>query len=261
MIADLRPVRFSQLKAMSRSPQHYAHGITTERTDSPAMRLGRLVHSLILGPVASDAPIRAYEGERRGKAWQAFQEQMPGADIVTGAEYAKGEAIASAVLSDPVASQFVRGETEKAIAWEHCGRACSSRLDVLGRHAAGAFVADLKTTTDASVVGFQRQAWKMAYAAQLAFYSDAAAHIGVECVDAYLVAVETSAPYAVTVHRLTKRALDEGRRTYRAWFERLLVCESSRDWPGYALSACEMDVPSWMTDFDDDADDEDEAAE
>lgn len=265
MTADLRtlPVRFSNLKAMARSPRHYAHRALTRFEPTAAMRLGTLVHSAVLGAAHDDEgnPIAFYDGERKGNAWKDFKAANDGAEIFTTAELEKAKPIAAAALSDPLAMQFLAGQREKHIAWEHCGRACSSRLDVLGRHAAGAFVADLKTTSDASVMGFQRQAWKMSYAAQLAFYSDAAAHIGVECVDAYLVAVETSAPYAVTVHRLTKRALDEGRRTYRAWFERLLVCESSRDWPGYALSACEMDVPSWMTDFDDDADDEDEAAE
>lgn len=246
------PVRFSTLKHIARSPAHYFHALSAPRTDSPAMRVGRVVHAALLGQAPGERPIVAYDGDRRGKAWQDFAAANASADIVTADEWARGQRIAASVRAEPHAMRLLEGDREIGIAWRHAGRDCSSRLDVLG----DGWIADLKTCADASVMGFQRVAWRYHYAAQLAFYADAAASIGRPVSDAYLIAVESAPPHPVTVHRLTPRALEEGRRLYRAWFERLLVCESSRDWPGYALASVEMDVPSWMDVDDDDTDEE-----
>ena len=58
-----------------------------------------------------------------------------------------------------------------------------------------------------------------------------------------LLAVESTAPYVVTVFRVTERALEQGRRTYRLWFERLMACEEADEWPGYVQSVVPLDVP------------------
>ena len=59
--------------------------------------------------------------------------------------------------------------------------------------------------------------------AQLSFYRDALEHRG----PCYLIAVETVAPYAVTVMHLTERALLEGDKLNRMWLERLAQCEAA----------------------------------
>jgi hypothetical protein len=41
---------------------------------------------------------------------------------------------------------------------------------------------------------------------------------------------------------LSDRTLDEGRRIYRAWFEKLMVCEATNEWPGYVQSVVDFDV-------------------
>ncbi len=257
-----QPVHFSSLKAMGSSPAHYLHRISTRFVPSKPMRIGTLVHHGVLGIAHDDdgAPIAFYEGERRGKAWLDFKAANDGAEIFTTNEVEEAQPIVEAVLADPVARQFCKGEHERHIAWKLGGRDWSSRLDIIGKTEAGPFIADLKTSTTSNPREFMRQAFKMGYHAQLAAYQDAARAIGIDAVDAYLVAVETKAPYPVTVFRMTQRILEEGRRTYRAWFERLMVCEASDDWPGYALSCVEFDIPAWMESFSDD-DDEDESEE
>lgn len=257
------PVRFSRLKSMGRSPMHYRHAIDSDHVDSASMRLGRLVHWRLLGglPDDEDGAIVVYDGERRGKAWTEFEAANAGKDIVTTKEYEKSEPIAAAVLADPVAPRFMAGRHEVPVAWKLGDRACSSRLDVLGElRDVGPFLCDLKTTTDASPEAFKRQAWKMAYHAQLAFYADALKSTGIETKAHYLVAVETKAPHAVTVLRLTDNILNEGRRLYRSWFERLMVCESDDNWPSYSQHCVEFDVPAWIEVGADDDDGEEEAA-
>jgi hypothetical protein len=242
----MTPVRFTQLKAMSRSPYHYAHAIKQGRADTAAMRRGRIVHWNVLGgmPDDEDGRIVLWDGRRAGNEWKAFEAEHAGCEIVTPAEWESALAIGDAVLNDPIAAPLLEGVRETPIEWAIGPRACRSRPDVL--HPDRGVLVDLKTTTDASLVGLKRQAWRMAYHAQLAFYADAARFRGVTVRDAYIIGVEVVAPHAVTVLRLTDRLLDQGQRMYRAWFEQLLVCESSNQWPSYTQHVETFDVPEWM---------------
>lgn len=63
-------VHYSRLKLMSLSPAHYA---AYEREQTPAMRIGTLVHALALG-----GEVIVYDGERRGAAWTAFSALVAG---------------------------------------------------------------------------------------------------------------------------------------------------------------------------------------
>lgn len=246
------PIRFSRLKLMAKSPAHYRASLVDGWTDSPAMRLGRHVHALVLDP--ENAPI-VYEGERRGKAWQEFQAAHPGREIATSSEADRAEAIAGAVFSNGAASLLLGAAAvrEQRIDWTYAGRAFHSTPDLITRDG---LIVDLKTTTDASVRGFQRRAWNLAYHAQLACYREAVRSTGRETTGAVLIAVETSSPYAVTVHELSSRVLSEGDRLWRSWFERLRMCEIEDYWPGYADGSVAFDVPEWLVDEEDDNGDE-----
>lgn len=119
---------------------------------------------------------------------------------------------------------------------------------------------DLKTTNDSSPAAFQRQIMKMAYHAQAALYQDALASLGVETTGAFLVAVETKAPYPVTVFELAPSMLDLGRRTYRGWLETLRTCEESDQWVEYAQTVVRVDVPEWFAGVGEDDEGEEVAA-
>ena len=243
-------VRFSNLKRLAQSPAHYLSGLSATY-DSAAMRLGRLVDVAILG---GDGPV-IYDGTRRGKAWEAFRDEHAGAEIVTASEAEAAESIIRAVRQhDHAMDLLTSGVAKRRLYWDYLGRACSGEPDVHGR-----YLVDLKTTKCAEPGRFTRDAIWRAYHAQLAWYRAGMVLSGLEPpTAAFIVAVETSAPYPVTVLRLTERAIEQGDRLCRVWMERLLACEASGEWPGYVQSAVDLDVP------DDDLDltfgDDEEAA-
>jgi len=231
----LDPVRFSRLKLIARSPAHYASATVEETT---AMERGSAVHSLLLG----GSPVLAWEEgrPRRGKDYDAFVADNPGALILTATEFGKAHAIAESVKRNPLACKVLDGAREYEASWKFGTRACAGRIDVLG----ASWVTELKITASSDPFKVMYQALRMGWFAQLPWYMDGVMAAGLGTPDsAYIVAVEPAAPFAVTVLRLTDRALDQGRRTYRGWLERLLVCEQSNEWPPYAQSVVELDVP------------------
>lgn len=228
--ASREPLHFSRLKLMSRSPAHYRVGFGEP---TPAMRFGTLVHTVLLG-----GDYAVWEGDRRGNVWKDFEAKHEGRLIVTSKEYQAALQCAEAVRADRVAAPLLEGKHEQAWAATLYGRPCEGRIDIAGPRA----TVDLKTTSDASPWRFQRQCLALAYHAQLAWYQDARRALGEDPGEAYLIGVETKAPFAVTVLRITPRALDEGRRITRLWVERLEACELANEWPGYVQSAVDLDT-------------------
>jgi hypothetical protein len=230
------PVRFHRLKLIARSPQHYL-GYSEEQ--AVHLERGEAFHSVVLG----GKRVTFYPGPvRRGKEYEAFAGANPGALILTRTEYDKVMPMAEAVLKHGLAMEVLAGKHEVEVAWSYLGRQCGSRIDCIGPE--GAWVTELKSTRDASLGRFQWQALRMGWNAQLAFYGEAVRASGLGKPAAhFVVAVESAPPHVVAVRRLTDRALDQGRRAFRLWFERLLVCEASDHWPGYCEDIEDLDHP------------------
>jgi hypothetical protein len=227
-------VRFSRLKLMGRNAMQYRAAFDVEAADTPPKRFGRQVHAATLG-----GDVAIYDGERRGGAWEAFAMVNAGKEIALKREWAEAQKIAAIVQAHPIAGPLLIGEHEKELAFMTEGRACGARLDVAGVD----FVTDLKTTASAEPGWFMRNGERMAYHAQLAWYMTAARMaLDRPFERAYVVAVETKFPYEVTCFQLSEQALDMGARLWRSWWERLMVCEASDQWPGYAQSLVEWDV-------------------
>lgn len=233
----LEPVRYSRLRLFGQSPAHY-HADQVVRT--PCMEQGSALDALVL----STSPLVAYPGkQRRGKDWEAWKvDQDPKAMIVTKKQASVAEAMRAAVAASEPAMSKLAGHHQKEIEWQYLGRKCVSHLDVMALDCA--YVTELKASQTSNPNQFRWKALKMAYHAQLAFYRLAVEYLtGTKPRTAYIVAVESSAPYVVTTLRLTDRVLELGERMVRIWFEQLLQCESSNQWPGYAQSIVDLDAP------------------
>lgn len=231
-----RPVRFSALKNIARSPAHYLESLR-HHYDSAALRRGRLVDMITFG----ETPL-VFDGTRRGKEWQAFVADHPDQDIYTQSEYDDAEPIAASLRRPEHAHALdllSRGAIKERFSWRWLDRDCRGEPDV-----AGDVLVDLKTTRNADPQRFSSDALRYAYHAQLAWYRNGLVCAGRPApTDCYIVAVETKPPYPVVVLRLTPHVLDLGERLCRLWMEQLLECERSGHWPGYAQGVIDLDAP------------------
>lgn len=234
------PVRFSRLKHIARSPAHYFQACQwPDGEQSLSMRLGSGVHAIVLG-----TPVVRFPGRRAGGAWDAFKAEHAGKTILNAAEWDEAHRMAQAITSHRAAMDLLfadAAQIEREIKWRCMGRECSSRPDSWSPFR----VVDLKTCRTAEPAAFTREALRMHYHVQLAAYQDAIGYAtgGAEPERAYIVAVENDAPHAVTLFEVSPRALEQGARTWCAWFDRLLVCEATNQWPAYSEAPVLLDTP------------------
>lgn len=243
---------FSHVKKLSLSGKQYIHAVNTTTEPTPAMLLGTCVHLLVLGPRPGAKPVIKYKGEtRQGNAWKEFRAANAGAEILTAPEWDRAEQIADAVKSDSVAQVRLAGARfEVPVTWEEDGGIiCStSGIDIVN---AGA-ICDLKTTTSTFPDAWTRQAFKMLYPMQMAWYRRGARANSIDTsAGLFLLGVETNAPFEVVELELTEGMIDYADRTISLWLEKLRNYRAAGMWPGYAQSPVPFELPSWLDQDDD----------
>lgn len=174
--------------------------------------------------------------------------------VITAEEFARAQAVAAAVMAHPIAGKLLApgsGVAELSCYWtdEKTGVLCRCRPDYW-RH--DDIVVDLKTTTDASPEGFAKSIQNWRYHVQDPFYQDGIrAAIQQSGSDrkppkAFLfVAVEKTAPYAVSVYRLDSESAEIGRREYREDLDTYAACLGTDSWPGYGDKIQPIGLPEW----------------
>lgn len=263
------PIRFSALKMRARSGKHYRHAALYRSESTTAQRMGTATHAAtfgtpplrVFGPGAFEG--KEYRGAKSGKYWTWFQEQPEnvGAVIVNEKEARKAHAMAEVLRNDPHAAPLLfaptavyEHEIEWTIPWINgTRRKCAGRIDVLDAY--GLTLADLKALRDASPEKFLYTGRRDGYHAQAVWYADGCAAAGIGQVAPYIVVIENVAPYVPVTHRLSPRAIEDGRAMYRGWLEKLRSDEENNRWGGYSDSVYDFDVPEEMPllhGFDDD---------
>jgi len=242
--SDLGGVNYSTLKEMAKSPLHYQHRLTTPRTDSAAMRLGRAVHMATLEPDAFPLHWTLYDGRRAGNVWAEFAAVNADKGILTVDEYETVLAIRDAVHRHKVARRLLRyGKSEVTLRWvDPVTRVkCKARLD----HLRGDALTDLKSTKDIDNRTFGRLAANMGYAGQLAFYRLGLLATGHDLAPVRIIAVESVAPHDVAVFTVDEDVLEVGVMEVRKLLHQVKTCRSRRRWPGRYPDEESLQYPEW----------------
>ncbi len=246
-------VHFSDLKRIGDSGIQYLHGLKAKREPTRAMLVGTGVHHIVLGE-REGAKVAHFTGAKRvGKAWTDFEATHDGYDILTQPEWDEAEAVATAVLTDPVAQSYLKGSRyEVPLSWEDGGLKCStSGVDIVGNGMLG----DLKTTNTTEVEKWMRQAFSFSYHCQMAFYRRGAKANGIDVSRGlFLLGVEVKPPYEVVALEMSEEIINLAERTVSLWLEKLKVYAESRQFPGRAQSPVVWTVPAWMREDDEEED-------
>ena len=234
------------------SPLHYRHARETADVDTVGRGLGRAMHALALEPETFEQEYPVFTGKKRqGKAWDAFQAANAGRTIVKASELIPVRAQVAAMQAHPEASLLLQGtHREELVLWTDAetGIRCKCRVDVAFEDWSS--VTDLKGCRSIGVEGrdFEREAIRMLYPHQLAFYRRGIKAAHGEDATCQIVAVEIPAPHDVCVWRLSPDLLDFADREISAALRMLARCRESSVWPGRFQGMYNLRLPSWLVD-------------
>lgn len=213
--------------------------------------IGRAVHTLLLSEdgFRDEYVIRPTEwSDWRTKAAQEWRAQQiaAGKTVLVPDDLVNIQGMAERVGSDPTFAELLQGRIERSIIWqdEKTGIWLKSRPDSIP---ADGFIADLKTTTDASEIGCQRSTIGYGYHMQLAL-----ACMGLEALtkkrvtDHVLLFIETKRPWAYNIKPIDPQLIYLGMRQVRAAIDVFAECIKTGIWPTYHSSGLTLYSPDWL---------------
>jgi hypothetical protein len=237
----------SRLKQVLKCPALY-HA-NAPFTPSKSMELGTVVHAILLEPdtlqdVAVIAPSFSGKGSMAARA--EFKANNEGRILLSSADMAKAQAMASNVLALPDVGDILDvAQCEHSGFYDdpETGLACKYRPDCR----ADWIILDVKSSTDASPIGFSRSIQNFGYHISAAHYL-----IGDEVLMgsdhetfSFLV-VESSPPYLAATYVLDQASLAYGRFLRAKALATIKECTESGDWPGYGFNKPQLiGVPPW----------------
>lgn len=258
MITQHVPVRWTHLKAMGQSPAHCKLALDgdDDRTTMSRTR-GTALHAVVLTTgrcvtKPADAPKRPSSAQKNAKKpseatvaaiafWEGFDREHQNDHVVSPAEYEKVMRMADAIRANHIAVEMLIGVREETLFFKHYGRDARATPDVRAHD--GAYVTELKSAVTSQPNRFTWQALKYGYHGQMAMQAAAVNAVHGIYPACNIVAVESTKPYPVTCFSLSPRAIEKGERMGRLYMERLISCELSGQWPGYAQTTVDLDAP------------------
>lgn len=247
----------SGLKVLrTKTPAHYkawVEGLSGDEPETPALRVGRIVHAAILEPdrFAKDFVVAPDFGDLRSSTNRKARDEWlaglgPGVTMVKPEELMLAQAMRESVLAHPTARLVIEGgRPEVSMRWidERTGIKCKARADWWNEQLE--FAMDLKTTTDASPSGFGRAVAQHGYNVQHAHYADGFRTLGRPIRNYLIVAVEKEPPYAVAVYHIDAAAEERGFQLLHRSMDALAECLSSGRWPAYSDTIQPLTIPGW----------------
>ena len=217
------------------------------REQTAAQRVGTLAHCAILEP--EEFGKRYAVGpdcNRNNKAWKEWEASLPaGVEAIKPGEAATAWKQRESVLKLPGMAEILGdGVAEASAYWidPYTGVLCRCRPDFVHTDA----LIDLKTVGRGDTFGFSRQAPKLNYHVQDAFYSWGYARAsGMLERDFWFLTVETEYPYLAARHRLPVEAKNEGLALVRIKLDTYAECLERNVWPGYPDEIQTVDWPAW----------------
>lgn len=265
----------SGLMEFKKSPYHYWYRyINPERKPSyctPAMKLGELVHALVLEPeyfneryvmkpelatlpkvgLLKDLGREEFDRQKLGREaaqianeliMDNFNNSSEGKEILNPDMYAEAKHYAESVLKDPVAQAlFTDVQVEKSIYFTHraTGIQCKVRPDAW----VGGVVTDLKTCKDADFDAFQRAAVGSGYFIQAAMIKQALESLGMEMEKFIFYCVEKSEAAPCTYYELDLESLERAENEFNNLMQGIAYCMEHNRWGAYQPQV--LTYPVW----------------
>ena len=217
----------------SKSPEYFKHIMENPLPPTSAMKFGTALHMQVLEPEQYDkhyVVMPKYDKRtKKGKEdFEAFTNKHMFKTVLSQEDHNIIQEINNKLFKDEDAAKLLsNGLKEHIVVWhnEEYNVNCKGMLDVYNKESN--IIVDLKTTKDTSYYGFANSVKKFNYHKQAAFYMDA-----VKADEYYIVAVEKTKPYSISIVQLGDDLIDRGRELYNRDLEIYKYCLENNYWPG-----------------------------
>lgn len=239
---------------MTKSPAHYKWWKDNPQEDTASLLFGRAVHKYVLEKedffnefaVAPFVDRRTKEGKAQ---WLLFQDQSVGKDIITQEDFEKIQAMYDALYATPFVAKLLSGEKELSFFTEddRTGLTVKCRPDCLTEIGEANILIDYKSCADASSDGFMKDAIKLNYDLQMAYYKDIVDEAREKEHTVIFIAQEKTPPYLVNILEANEYFLRSGRDMYRTYLDMYAECLENDDWYGYTKEGINtLGLPNWL---------------
>lgn len=239
---DREYISSSGLKLLLSDPRtfykKYVKGQEDEGPRADHFNFGSYVHTLILEPELTDAEYGYYEGIKRGKNWEEWQDQNPGKTPISPSQKQQAFYMVEEFNKNVYAKELIsNGDAEKTLCIEMGGVKIKVRADYLQ----GTNIVDLKTTGfGTSLEEVQAATMKWSYDLSAALYTDAYTQFTGKQHDFYFVYL--SKKYnSCEVFKASEQLLENGRKKYKEAIETLKRNRASGQW--YNKGIQELTLP------------------
>jgi len=269
--ADKDSISVSGLKKIKISPAHFRYGEPEE--DTEAILFGSAYHCYILEPhifeeeycIWDDHSIceqlvgEGYKSPRLTKAYKEWEESemrvIGDKKLIQKPDFERIREMKNKLFSHPYAKMLLtNGEPEvglKGTLYTDYGEInIKLKPDYIkaGKH----LIVDLKTARDASFDGFTKDAAKLSYHIQAAFYSDILQKSTDGQPQTFIfIAQEKVSPYAFNLFECSHQFIAQGRYEYEMLLMLYKKCLDTDYWPGYQVfcsnryGLLELNLPAW----------------
>ncbi len=216
----------SQLGYLKKGREYYEMMKKGGKIDSPALRFGNLLHTLVLEPKTYQDKFIVFNPEDRpeptksmasklNKAWKESVEQRDGI-VINLDQYNKALRMRDKLMSCKEVSDILsKSDKEVANSWVDFNTMvkCKGKADIVVE--GGDMLVDLKTTSK-PITEFRKSAFRYNYHRQAAFYLD-----GFNAKEFVFIVIETNEPHQIGIFRCSEHFIDQGREEYVYLLEEL----------------------------------------
>jgi len=232
---------------MARSPKHCKQEMDNPREATAEMAVGSGLHVSILEParfaqefyIAPSYDGRTTEGQAIAAACEELAAGRTIIRIRSGDQVDADDmsGMAREIWQHPGSRKLLSlpGQCEVSALWKDpvTGLLCKGRFDKL-LALKPPTILELKSDRDTSLRGFAKNARKLYYSAQAAYYLWGHEILTGQKAGHVFVAVENKPPHAVATYMLSDADMQWGTSQFRAWLDRYADCVKSGKWPGYS---------------------------
>lgn len=254
----------SQIKLYKKSP---LHKITYISKETPAMEFGTAYHTFILEPEEFGRNYFIFNENERPEPDKTFGSKlnkewkdnilMTNRNIIPIEMHKQLCDMRDILMSDFYVRSLLKNGTAELSHYTEIDSNNYKNIKVKVRpdylKTDKRLIVDLKTTNDASLEGFTKNAAKFDYHIQAAFYADVLEQIygSGKAFTFIFIAQETTYPYAYNVFKASEQMIQIGRYEYEQILDQHQYCLENEEYRGYQVFSdnkfgiSELMVPAW----------------